>query len=103
MGGGHGPTVKIPDWKSYKVEDAPELMKVREALARQGLKDPWLRNEVWRYNGQFGSQGAKLAKCVFRGFPYGFAAFLITIGIEKAFDIPWQASRPGHEHHHEHH
>lgn len=102
MGGGHHHQVKVPDWKSYRVEDAPELMKVKLALERQGLKDPWLRNEVWRYNGQFGKSSQRLAMCFFRGFPLGFAAFLATLGVEYAFGIPWMGSRPGHEHHGHH-
>ncbi|XP_063708273.1 NADH dehydrogenase [ubiquinone] 1 beta subcomplex subunit 3 [Culicoides brevitarsis] len=102
MGGHH--EVKIPDWRSYKVENAPQLMEVKEALARQGLKDPWLRNEVWRHDvKQFSTQGKRFALCFVRGAPIGIAAFLITLGIEKAFNIPWAGSRPGHEHHHEHH
>lgn len=40
MGGG---TVKIPDYRIYKVEDAPQLVEVQNKLARHGLKDPWLR------------------------------------------------------------
>lgn len=44
MGGDHHHhNFKVPDWKQYKVEDAPELMQVKKALERQGLKDPWLR------------------------------------------------------------
>lgn len=43
MGGHHHHEVKVPDWKSYKVEHAPELLQVKQALERQGLKDPWLR------------------------------------------------------------
>ena len=42
MGGGGRP-YEIPDWQKYKVEDAPELVNVRNALAQKGLKDPWLR------------------------------------------------------------
>jgi len=38
----HGPP-KVPDWKSYRVEDAPELVQLRTVLAQKGLKDPWLR------------------------------------------------------------
>lgn len=38
----HGPPYKVPDYKIYKV-DSPELVQVEQALARQGLKDPWLR------------------------------------------------------------
>lgn len=46
MGGhghGHGEPYKVPDASKYKVEDVPKLVEVKEALARQGLKDPWLR------------------------------------------------------------
>ena len=42
-GGGHGHTPPIPDWKKYKVEDVPQLVEIRNLLAKQGLKDPWLR------------------------------------------------------------
>lgn len=40
---GHHHEFKVPDWKSYKVENAPELMQVKTALAQKGLSDPWLR------------------------------------------------------------
>lgn len=42
MGGGT-PNYTIPDWRQYKVENAPELVQVQRALASHGLKDPWLR------------------------------------------------------------
>lgn len=55
---------------------------------------------MWRHDPkQFGTRGKRLALCFFRGFPLGVAAFLVTLGIEKAFNIPWQGVRPGHEHH----
>lgn len=44
--GGHGhhhEPYKVPDYKIYKVADAPQLVEVERALARVGLKDPWLR------------------------------------------------------------
>lgn len=41
MGGHH--VMKVPDWKTYKVQNVPELMRVQEALAKKGLSDPWLR------------------------------------------------------------
>ena len=50
--GGHHHEVhvpKVPDYSIYKIEDAPELVKLQERLAKKGLKDPWLRNHVWRY------------------------------------------------------
>ena len=49
MGGG---TFKIPHWQSpqYTVgEHTPELQEIEKRLAARGLKDPWLRNEAWRY------------------------------------------------------
>jgi NADH dehydrogenase (ubiquinone) 1 beta subcomplex subunit 3 len=39
----HGPEYKIPDYKIYKVENIPELVRIKDALAAKGLKDPWLR------------------------------------------------------------
>ena len=38
-----GEKFKCPDYKIYKVENAPDLLKVQEKLAAKGLKDPWLR------------------------------------------------------------
>lgn len=44
MGGhGHSEPYKVPHPSIYKVENIPKLREVQEALARQGLKDPWLR------------------------------------------------------------
>ena len=41
----------IPDHKIYQVNGhTPELLKLQEKLAKKGLKDPWIRNEVWRYD-----------------------------------------------------
>ena len=34
---------EVPDWRIYKVENAPELVSVQNRLAKLGLKDPWLR------------------------------------------------------------
>jgi hypothetical protein len=34
---------KVPDWKQYKVSNAPLLVEVEKRLAAKGLKDPWLR------------------------------------------------------------
>lgn len=44
MGGHHGPKPpKIPDWRMYKVEDVPDLVRLRQCLHSVGLKNPWLR------------------------------------------------------------
>lgn len=39
----HHQEFKCPDWRQYKLENAPELMEVQRALDRVGLKNPWLR------------------------------------------------------------
>uniref|UniRef100_R4WTB8 NADH dehydrogenase [ubiquinone] 1 beta subcomplex subunit 3 n=1 Tax=Riptortus pedestris TaxID=329032 RepID=R4WTB8_RIPPE len=83
----HGERYKIPDYRIYKVQDAPELVAVENALAAKGLKDPWLRNEVWRYNvKEWGTARQRRMTFFFRGFKYGFAAFLATIAVETALD-----------------
>lgn len=44
--GGHGhhsEPYTVPKADIYKVENAPKLVQTRDALARVGLKDPWLR------------------------------------------------------------
>jgi len=47
--GGH--KLHIPDHSIYKVnEHTPELLDLQRKLAEKGLKDPWIRNEVWRYD-----------------------------------------------------
>ncbi|KFM60450.1 hypothetical protein X975_15293, partial [Stegodyphus mimosarum] len=44
MGGGHHGPPEVPDYRIYKVEDIPQLMKTKRMLAQHGLSDPWLRN-----------------------------------------------------------
>lgn len=83
MGGGD---FKIPDWRIYKVENAPELMETQRALASHGLRDPWIRNEVWRYDRtQFGTHAQRFRLVLFRGFKWGLAAAVATVAVEKAF------------------
>ena len=51
MGGGPE-TIKIPDWKAKQCtvgDHTPELQELQKRLAARGLKDPWARNEAWRY------------------------------------------------------
>ncbi|KAJ6650196.1 NADH dehydrogenase [ubiquinone] 1 beta subcomplex subunit 3 [Pseudolycoriella hygida] len=91
MGGhGHGEhhaKIKIPKADIYKVADSKELLEVEQALARRGLKDPWLRNEVWRYNvKEFGTTRGKLVKFLFRGLPLGAALTAATVAIEYALN-----------------
>lgn len=39
----HVDNFKSPDWRKFKVANAPELVAVQNRLAAKGLKDPWLR------------------------------------------------------------
>lgn len=43
MGGHHKNEIIIPDYRIYKVDNVPDLVKVKDILATEGLKDPWLR------------------------------------------------------------
>ncbi|XP_068084450.1 NADH dehydrogenase [ubiquinone] 1 beta subcomplex subunit 3 [Anabrus simplex] len=103
MGGDHGhghPKYTVPDWRIYQVENCPELVQVQQALAAKGLKDPWLRNEVWRFNPkEFGTHGQRFRMFFFRGFKFGFGAFLLTIAAEKLFE---KASPESHNNDHHH-
>lgn len=102
MGGGdhhhhHKPYI-VPDASIYKIENAPELLRVQEKLAKDGLKDPWLRNEVWRYERKhWGTFASRAAGYFLRGAKLGIPAFLITIAAEKALGIDY-----GHGHGHGH-
>lgn len=100
MGGhGHGEPYKIPDYKIYKVADVPELAEVERALASQGLKDPWLRNEVWRFDPKgWGTPKERFNLIFFRGFKYGFGAFVLTI-IGTAIYDKLYPSKHDHGHH----
>ncbi|XP_014289799.1 NADH dehydrogenase [ubiquinone] 1 beta subcomplex subunit 3 [Halyomorpha halys] len=104
MGHGHhdfGERMKIPDYRIYKVADAPEILNIQEVLASKGLKDPWLRNEVWRFReSEWGTHRGRFTTFFLRGFKYGFAAFLVTIAIEKAIDVIGKKKGGGHGGHH---
>lgn len=125
MGGNHGHDhghshgLKVPDWRSYKVVDAPELVQLQQALAQKGLKDPWLRyctfspclneakklslcrNEVWRFQRkEWGTTPQRWKMAAFRGFKWGFLAFLATITIEKGLEL---VNPPANGHHGSHH
>ncbi|KOC65397.1 NADH dehydrogenase [ubiquinone] 1 beta subcomplex subunit 3 [Habropoda laboriosa] len=99
--GGHGVPYKIPSPDIYKVEDVPELKWVQEELAKKGLKDPWLRNEVWRYTALSGTPFSRTFEGLTRGFKYAIPAFLITIAIEQAFGITY-GNDGGHDDHGDH-
>lgn len=99
-GHGHGEPYKIPDYRIYKIEDIPELMQTKRALESQGLKDPWLRNEVWRYDvKQWGTESQRYRLMWTRGFKIGFAAFVATVVFTGIYD-KLNPSTHGHGEHH---
>eukprot|EP00088_Acartia_fossae_P009303 TRINITY_DN14496_c0_g1_i1.p1 TRINITY_DN14496_c0_g1~~TRINITY_DN14496_c0_g1_i1.p1 ORF type:complete len:107 (+),score=21.13 TRINITY_DN14496_c0_g1_i1:30-323(+) len=97
MGGG-GPLPAVPDWKTYKVgPHTPELEHVQRMLKSLGLKDPWARNEVWRYDrNQFGmaDRSVQIKRLVSRGFFPGLGLAVVTAGIHYFLE-----SKNDHGHH----
>ncbi|XP_018323701.1 NADH dehydrogenase [ubiquinone] 1 beta subcomplex subunit 3 [Agrilus planipennis] len=74
---------KVPDYTIYKIDEIPELKKVRDKLKKEGLCNPWLRNEAWRFNRKyFLTQRQRTFKLFARGFPLGAALTALTLGIE---------------------
>uniref|UniRef100_A0A3B3UW78 NADH dehydrogenase [ubiquinone] 1 beta subcomplex subunit 3 n=1 Tax=Poecilia latipinna TaxID=48699 RepID=A0A3B3UW78_9TELE len=87
MGGDHGHSkMSMPDWRQWKVEGTP-LEFTQQRLAARGLKDPWARNEAWRYSGGF-ARAVTLSEVLFRGFKWGFAAFTVALAIEYTMFPP---------------
>ncbi|XP_034559537.1 NADH dehydrogenase [ubiquinone] 1 beta subcomplex subunit 3 [Notolabrus celidotus] len=87
MGGDHGPSkLVIPDPKQWKVEGTP-MEFTQQRLAARGLKDPWARNEVWRYKGGF-ARAVTLSDVLLKGFKWGFAAFAVALAVEYAVFPP---------------
>ena len=77
----HGPSkMELPDYKQWKIEGTP-LETVQEKLATQGLRDPWGRNEAWRYMGGFANK-VSFVGALLNAFKWGFAAFVVAVGAE---------------------
>lgn len=99
--GHHGPP-PVPDWKIFKWEDYEITKKYMGGLKKRGLKDPWIRNEVWRYmakeNPPF--QFKTFLKFTFRGWYIALPALVATIAIEKALGIDYHGHLPWEEHGH---
>ncbi|XP_060684052.1 NADH dehydrogenase [ubiquinone] 1 beta subcomplex subunit 3 [Hemiscyllium ocellatum] len=81
---GTGP--ELADTRSWKVEGTP-LELVQERLRRRGLSDPWARNEAWRFNGGF-RKPITFTNVFSRGIKWGFAAFVVALGVEYALVSP---------------
>ncbi|XP_072541086.1 NADH dehydrogenase [ubiquinone] 1 beta subcomplex subunit 3 [Salminus brasiliensis] len=87
MGGDHG-NVKttFPDYRMWKWEGTP-LEVTQQRLARRGLKDPWARNEAWRYSSIYGKPKT-FFHVVKRGFVGGFIACAVCLAVEYTFFPP---------------
>lgn len=109
--------IKIPDYKIYKIDECPELIGVQRALAAKGLRDPWLRyfhvhkwcvvqkkarfliyrNEAWRFDAKLMlTHSQRFRGFFFRGFKYGFGAFLLTIAGEAVYNRLNPSEHHGH-------
>ena len=103
--------VEVPDHKIYKVGPwVPELLDVQQRLAAKGLKDPWLRNEVWRFDRRdFESPRSRWIRAFKRGLVPGIGLAIISTFIsnyiesQKPHHTPWYASRTGDDGHGGHH
>lgn len=85
--GGHGEhhEIKIPDWRIYKVDNVSELIRVRELLAQKGIKNPWLRNDVWRWHPGYGTTSQRIKMLFFRGFKVAFGLMVLTVATDKIY------------------
>jgi NADH dehydrogenase (ubiquinone) 1 beta subcomplex subunit 3 len=92
--------VRIPDWREYKVsrEINPELWRAQERLAREGLKDPWSRNNAWRFQGHYNFSPIKRLMRVFIGLPEA----AVVLGVIAAFNHFKGGDDHGHGHGHGH-
>lgn len=85
---------------------SPELVHIQNVLAEKGLKDPWMRNEVWRYNRDLiGPQtwSNRWGRLMFRKFHYGLALALATVGLEMGYAAATGGNDHGHGGHGGHH
>ena len=75
----------IADWRKYKVEDHPALVKFQERCHRAGLHDPFLRNDAFLFL-EGSSEGAKTKWAVLtQQCMAGLAVALVMIGISKVY------------------
>uniref|UniRef100_A0A2K5XHH8 NADH dehydrogenase [ubiquinone] 1 beta subcomplex subunit 3 n=1 Tax=Mandrillus leucophaeus TaxID=9568 RepID=A0A2K5XHH8_MANLE len=73
--------MELPDCKQWKIEGTP-LETVKKKLAARGLRDPWGRDEAWRYVSGFANNGSFIG-ALLQGFKWGFAAFVGSLNKDK--------------------
>nr|AIX97465.1 NADH dehydrogenase (ubiquinone) 1 beta subcomplex 3 [Ceratosolen solmsi] len=99
MGKGHHQLPKIPDASVYKVENSVVLMNLQKKLAEKGLKDPWIRNHVWRFEDYNRSKYPKsiLSSFFLQGYKYWIPLIGLTIAVESFLGIDYSGHGHGHE------
>lgn len=101
----HG-TAVVPDYRVYDISRtasvSPLTAKYIEDLRAAGLKDPWLRNDLWRMDPYTGMNSKKVVIWDFvkKSLAIGAGLALTHFVISKAWDF---ISPPAHDHHHEAH
>jgi len=97
MGGGAHPP--IPDHKIYNIDGVKELEWVQSELAKKGLKDPWIRNEVWRFR-QWPGFAKSFNIMIFRGLKYAAPAMVLTVIVDQMLGISKNKRTLDHGEHH---
>jgi len=96
----HGTSV-IPDYRVYDISRtasvSPHTAKYVEDLQAAGLKDPWLRNDLWRLDPYTGMNTRKVVIWDFlkKSLAIGFGLALTHFVLRKAADFMFPSS-----HHH---
>ena len=90
MGGG-GNFPEVPDWRIYKVgPHTPELEQNARMLSSLGLKDPWARNEVWRFDRRnlgMADRPVLIRRLLSRGFFPGLGLAVVTAGTSEKVSV----------------
>ncbi|XP_058807212.1 NADH dehydrogenase [ubiquinone] 1 beta subcomplex subunit 3 [Phymastichus coffea] len=98
----HVKTPPVPDASIYKVEDYPYLNNIQKRLAKHGLKDPWLRNHVWREMLKDSVPKYKrnwiMLDMLTRGWKLWVPLVGLTIAVEQFLGIDYHAHGHGDEH-----
>lgn len=96
--GEHREPYFVPDYRVFDVEKCPEMLSVYDRLKAQNLCDPWLRNQVWRYNPEhYGTWGSRIVKLVGRGIPQAIVALVVTLIADSIFGKKFEYIRPSTE------
>lgn len=77
--------VVLPDWRKYRVEDHPALMKFQARCHAAGLHDPWLRNYAFSWYPNMCFKRSRMAIATI-GIKHGFCFAAVLYLGEKIYD-----------------